>query len=173
MLSSLFVFLLFQVLISFHSFEHFPSIWRNQSANVPVVGMELQKLSNGNHHHDAAVPVEAGYVSWLAVSSWCIKRVHVVYSCLWRILQSPTRGRKVPATQEWWIQESSVHRREYESEAAAMLVLHLFRGTVWKLLGREVNYLPRTKGQVGSPGWGTFIPVPHKWQPHTSVDVNE
>lgn len=45
-------------------FWKFPSKW-NQSAYVPSLSMELQ--SNGNYIHDAALPLEEGYVSYIFI----------------------------------------------------------------------------------------------------------
>ena len=55
----------FHLSVPFNFFENFNLSEGITEPTEPVISMELQKQSNGNHHHDAAVPTEGGYVSYV------------------------------------------------------------------------------------------------------------
>lgn len=60
----------------------FPSTPRAQPAQTSLISMELEKLSNGNYHHDAAAAVEKGFVSASLLHvdpkplGWIMKSIH-------------------------------------------------------------------------------------------------
>lgn len=129
---------------TFSSFCKFRPIWRNRSANVPVVGMELQKLSNGNHHHEAAVPMETGYVSRLAVNSWCIECVQVCLKLSVMDFTESHRRKKSSCNTRLMDPRDLSSQTWVWERGSGHVVLHLLWGTGWKWWRREVNYHPQT-----------------------------